>query len=105
MAQEQIAVISEGDVVALGRIIPRGDVISVTTPSGARDARIADVQVVVGDKVEAGDIDALTKGRQFSFETGGNTLTAIGTMDVGSGFLADGMMIMSDQTFLRVFPN
>jgi HlyD family secretion protein len=68
VAQEQIAVISEGDVVALGRIIPRGDVISVTTPSGARDARIADVQVVVGDKVEAGDIDALTKGRQFSLK-------------------------------------
>jgi hypothetical protein len=70
--------------------------ISVATPSGADDARIADVQVVVGDEVEAGGIDALTKGRQFSFETGGNTLTAIGTMDVGGGLLADGMMIMSD---------
>jgi putative ABC transport system permease protein len=50
-------------------------------------------------------IDALMNGGRFSFETGGNTLTAIGTMDVGGGFLADGMMIMSDQTFLRVFPN
>lgn len=49
-------------------------------------------------------IDLLINGGSFSFETGGNTLTAIGTMDVGGGFLADGMMMMSDQTFLRVFP-
>ncbi|MCF2904945.1 HlyD family efflux transporter periplasmic adaptor subunit [Octadecabacter sp. CECT 8868] len=57
--QEQIAVISEGDVVALGRIIPRGDVISVATPSGGADARIAQLQVAVGDDVEAGDILAV----------------------------------------------
>lgn len=57
--QEQIAVISEGDVVALGRIIPRGDVISIATPSGAGDARIADVRVSVGDEVKAGDILAV----------------------------------------------
>ncbi|MBU2994399.1 FtsX-like permease family protein [Octadecabacter sp. 1_MG-2023] len=50
-------------------------------------------------------IDDLMDGVRFEFETGGNTLTAIGTMEVGGGFLADGMMIMSDQTFLRVFPS
>ncbi len=58
-AQEQVAVISEGDVVALGRIIPRGDVISVATPSGAGDARIAELRVSVGDLVDAGDILAV----------------------------------------------
>jgi HlyD family secretion protein len=58
-AQEQIAVISEGDVVALGRIIPRGDVISVATPSGAGDARIAELRVSVGDMVASGDILAV----------------------------------------------
>jgi len=57
--QEQIAVISEGDVVALGRIIPRGDVISVATPSGAGDARIAELGVTIGDEVQAGDILAI----------------------------------------------
>jgi HlyD family secretion protein len=57
--QEQVAVISEGDVVALGRIIPRGDVISVATPSGAGDARIAVVRASVGDEVKAGDILAV----------------------------------------------
>lgn len=49
-------------------------------------------------------IDALIAGDRFGFESGGKTLTAIGTMQVGGGFLADGMMMMSDQTFLRVFP-
>lgn len=53
--QAQVAVISEGDVVSLGRIIPRGDVISVAAPSGAGDARIAELRVSEGDLVEAGD--------------------------------------------------
>jgi HlyD family secretion protein len=57
--QEQIAVVSEGDVVALGRIIPRGDVISVATPSGAGDARVAELRVSEGDEVEQGDILAV----------------------------------------------
>lgn len=57
--QEQIAVISEGDVVALGRVIPRGDVISVATPSGAGDARVAQLHVAIGDQVAAGDILAI----------------------------------------------
>jgi HlyD family secretion protein len=58
-AQKQIAVISEGDVVALGRIIPIGDVISVATPSGAGDARIAEIRVAIGDRVEANTILAV----------------------------------------------
>lgn len=48
-------------------------------------------------------IKDLAAGRQFSFETGGNTLNVIGTMQVDGGFLADGMMMVSDQTFLRLF--
>ena len=58
-AQEHVAVVSEGDVVALGRIIPRGDVISVATPSGAGDARIADLRVTIGDDIAAGDVLAV----------------------------------------------
>ena len=58
-SQQQVAVISEGDVVALGRIIPRGDVISVATPSGAGDARIAAINVTVGATVKAGDVLAV----------------------------------------------
>jgi HlyD family secretion protein len=58
-SQEEIAVVSEGDVVALGRIIPRGDVIRVATPSGAGDARIAEIRVSEGDQVKAGDVLAI----------------------------------------------
>lgn len=58
-SQEQVAVVSEGDVVALGRIIPLGDIISVATPSGAGDARIAEIRVVEGDEVGANDILAV----------------------------------------------
>jgi putative ABC transport system permease protein len=50
--------------------------------------------------------DALARlqaGTPFRFEASGKTLTAIGTMSVGGGFLADGMMVTSDQTFLRFF--
>lgn len=50
-------------------------------------------------------VAGLIDGATFRFETGGITLTAVGTMDVGGGFLADGMLVMSDQTFLRVFPS
>lgn len=57
--QEQVAVLSEGDVVALGRIIPFGDVTSVATPSGAGDARIAEIRVTVGQTVAAGDVLAV----------------------------------------------
>lgn len=58
-AQEQVAVLSEGDVVALGRIIPRGDVISLAAPSGAGNALIAEMRVSVGDDVAVGDIIAV----------------------------------------------
>ena len=48
-------------------------------------------------------IDGLREGDAFAFEASGETLTAIGTMNIGGGFLADGMMMVSDQTFLRFF--
>ncbi len=48
-------------------------------------------------------VDDLKAGGTFSIEASGETLTTIGTMSVGGGFLADGMMLMSDQTFLRFF--
>lgn len=58
-AQEQVAVVNGGDVVALGRIIPYGDVSSVATPSGTGDARVAELRVAIDDVVEAPDILAV----------------------------------------------
>ena len=57
--EEEVAVISEGDVVALGRIIPRSDIITVATPFGAGDARLAELSVTVGDVVEKGQVVAV----------------------------------------------
>ena len=43
------------DVVGLARVMPRGDVSVVAAPYGAGDARVAEILVAVGDRVERGD--------------------------------------------------
>ncbi|MEX0309738.1 MAG: HlyD family efflux transporter periplasmic adaptor subunit [Tateyamaria sp.] len=57
--QDEVAVVSEGDVVALGRIVPQGDIVTVATPFGAGDARISEIRVRAGDVVQAGDVLAV----------------------------------------------
>lgn len=54
--QSELAILSEGDVVALGRIIPEGDVMTIAPPYGAGDARVDKVEVVIGQQVEQGQI-------------------------------------------------
>lgn len=44
------------DVVGLARVMPRGDVSVVAAPYGAGDARLAEVLVAVGDRVEKGAV-------------------------------------------------
>lgn len=70
-------------------------------------SRLATENTVLLDKDTRGMpnsiVDDLKAGRTITFETGGKTLTAIDSINIGGGFLADGMMIMSDQTFLRFF--
>lgn len=61
--QEEVAVVSEGDIVALGRILPAGDVIRIATPFGASDARIHALTVAVGDTVAQGDTLAILDNR------------------------------------------
>lgn len=51
-------------VVALGRLIPRGDVTTVALPYGARDARIAEVRVQEGESVRQGDVLAVLDNLQ-----------------------------------------
>ncbi|UWR21358.1 HlyD family efflux transporter periplasmic adaptor subunit [Sulfitobacter sp. S190] len=62
--QEEVAVVSEGDIVALGRILPAGDVIRIATPFGASDARIDALEVAVGDTVAQGDTLAVLDNRR-----------------------------------------
>ena len=51
------------DVVGLARLMPRGDVSVVAAPYGAGDARVAEVLVAVGDRVEKGAVLALLDNR------------------------------------------
>ncbi|WP_168732911.1 HlyD family efflux transporter periplasmic adaptor subunit [Aliigemmobacter aestuarii] len=44
------------DVVGLARVMPRGDVSVVAAPYGAGDARVAEILVSVGDRVEKGAV-------------------------------------------------
>jgi putative ABC transport system permease protein len=46
----------------------------------------------------------IAAGETFRFEAKGRTLTVIGSFEIGGGFAADGYLVVSDQTFLRLFP-
>ncbi|MFB1487056.1 MULTISPECIES: efflux RND transporter periplasmic adaptor subunit [unclassified Thiocapsa] len=56
---ERVAAVASGDVMALGRLRPRDDIVTVATPFGAADARIAQLLVSDGDDVIAGDLLAV----------------------------------------------
>jgi len=47
---------------------------------------------------------AIDEGRPHTFEVKGRTLTVVGTFEIGGGFSADGYLVVSDQSFLRLFP-
>lgn len=46
----------------------------------------------------------IAAGEPYSFETRGRTLTIAGLFEMGGGFVADGFLVVSDQTFLKLFP-
>ncbi|MGC1505311.1 MAG: HlyD family efflux transporter periplasmic adaptor subunit [Sulfitobacter sp.] len=55
---EMVETMQVTDVVGLARLMPRGDVSIVAPPFGAGDARIAEIRVAIGDRVEKGSIVA-----------------------------------------------
>lgn len=52
---------------------------------------------------DTGRLALIAPDNPLRFETRGRTLTASGTISIGGGFTADGYLIASDQTFLRLF--
>lgn len=48
--------------------------------------------------------DAIDQGRTYTFEAKGRTLSVVATFEIGGGFSADGYLVVSDQTFLNLFP-
>lgn len=55
---EMVETMQATDVVGLARLMPRGDVSIVAPPYGAGDARIAELLVSTGDRVEKGSVVA-----------------------------------------------
>lgn len=51
------------DVIGLARVMPRGDISVVAAPYGAGDARLAEILVAVGDRVEKGELLARLDNR------------------------------------------
>ncbi|WOF75156.1 ABC transporter permease DevC [Parvibaculaceae bacterium PLY_AMNH_Bact1] len=46
----------------------------------------------------------IDSGMPHRFEANGRTLNAVSTFSIGAGFEADGYLIVSDQTFLKMYP-
>jgi putative ABC transport system permease protein len=76
------------------------------------DARRADIQASDVALIDRGvrnvgkDVfPAIDAGQPLVFENRGRTLTAVSTFRIGGGFTADGYMVVSDQTFLKLFTN
>lgn len=65
-----------------------------------QDAALIDVRTRGVTREEFGRISPQTPLR---FEANGITLSAVGTLRMGGGFSADGNLVVSDQTFLRLF--
>jgi HlyD family secretion protein len=58
LPKDMVATMQATDVVGLARLIPRGDIYIVAPPFGAGDARIAEILVSAGDRVEKGAVVA-----------------------------------------------
>ena len=51
----------------------------------------------------AGLFAAIDAGKPYTFEANNRTITIAGTFEIGGGFSADGYLVVSDQTFLKLF--
>ncbi len=74
----------------------------------ARLADVANADVALIDKgvrnVPKSVFRAIDAGEPLRFEAKNRTLTIVSTFAIGGGFTTDGYLIVSDQTFLRLFP-
>ena len=79
-------------------------------PEVTADLALLQVQnAVILDRLARGlsrdEAAAIRPQTPFTFETQGKTLTAFDTFAGGSGFGGDGYLLVSDQTFLGLFPS
>lgn len=55
--------------------------------------------------VDTASLAEISPSKPLQFEVNDRTIDAIGTLSIGGGFSADGVMVVSDQTFMTLFPN
>ena len=58
-SQARVSAMASGDVVALGRLRPQDDIVTVAAPFGSGDARVDQLLVVAGDTVAEGELLAV----------------------------------------------
>lgn len=58
LPKDMVETMRPSDVVALARLLPKGDISIIAAPYGAGDARLSEILVSVGDQVEKGDLVA-----------------------------------------------
>jgi putative ABC transport system permease protein len=55
--------------------------------------------------IDAARVMAASRESPMTFEVRGLTIKVVGHFEIGGGFSADGYMLASDQTFMRLFPS
>jgi putative ABC transport system permease protein len=70
-------------------------------PLSLRDTAIVDRRIRGIDPAQLANV---SPSEPIAFEVNGRALKGVGEMSLGGGFSADGAMVVSDQTFLRLVP-
>lgn len=92
---------------ALGVDPSRSTLLLPDAPNGLDAIRIAD-HALIDEKIRNVDgtvFERIRDGERYRFETRDRTITFVGTFGIGGGFSSEGYMVVSDQTFLRLFPS
>lgn len=88
-------------------IDPTKQIFNDTEINGAR-AQLQLLDAALLDRsarnIESELATSIQRGTPHRFEANGRTLSAVGTFSIGAGFEADGYLIVSDQTFLKMYP-
>jgi|LGOV01.1.fsa_nt_gb putative ABC transport system permease protein len=85
------------------------DTLNFTEPdiqSGLAQLRLPNSALIDGNTrgVPAAFFEDISLDNPLFLEANDTTLSAIGALDIGGGFGADGTLVVSDQTFLGLFP-
>ena len=84
----------------------KADFLTPNLADHAASLMLADTAVIdrMTRRLEPQLVASLSETSPLSFEGGGRTLSVTGAFTGGVGFSADGYMLVSDQTFLSLFP-